>query len=165
MKTVEHDKYVKPCMSSLACCHRREEQSSVHAHVHHIICISDFMLISCICEPEGVKSACELRALRNMNVFPETETCHSRRRADIPSRANNSLIFCRLTVTLDLLAEELCVCSKAYCECMWSGNFVLFSKWFGGVLPALWQLCEAFHVFCHLADSDWCVIVANNEGG
>lgn len=86
-------------------------------------------------------------------MFPETKKCHSRRRAVVQ---NNSLIFCRLTVTLDLLAEELC--SKACgglifpTHVEWKCTVVLFSKWFGRVLPALWLLSEAFHVFCHLAD-------------
>lgn len=62
---------------------------------------------------EGANSTCKLGALSHMAVFRETEKFHSRRRADITSGANKSLIFCRLTVTLDLLAEELCICSEA----------------------------------------------------
>lgn len=42
---------------------------------------------------------------------------------------------------------------------------MLFSERFGGVLPALWQLCEAFHVFCHLADDGWRAPVANSRCG
>lgn len=90
-----------------------------------------------------------------MDVFPETKKSHSRRRVDITTTANNSLISYRLTVTLDLLAEELCICSQAcifpmHVEWKFSG----FSKFFGRVLPALWLLSEAFHIFCHLADYD-----------
>lgn len=39
---------------------------------------------------------------------------------------------------------------------------MLFSKWFGGALPRLWLLGEAFHILCHLADLEWYVPMANS---
>lgn len=116
---------------------------------------------------EGANLTCKLWALSNMDLFPVTKNCHSRWRADITSSANNSLIFCRLTVTLDLLAEELCVLCNVQWDIpnVWSGNLVIFSKWFWkGITYTLAAQWGVLHLL-PFADYELCVSMANTQGG
>lgn len=84
--------------------------------------------------------------------------------------ANNSLNILQLTVTLDVWAEALCMCSKA------CGGFIvpshvewrcgaIFREVWMGVTVQRWQRSVAFHVFCHLEADDWHAYPGKAAGG
>lgn len=145
--------HAETSLSSWSCCHRREERSPVCSRTTWFTWVhADFMrLWGCVVfddTEEGANWTRKLRALSNMDVIPETEKCHSRRRADITSSANNSVIFCRLTVTLVLLAEELRICSEAcsglilWMHVEWKHCAIFRAVWRGVTctLAALWSV-------------------------